>query len=203
MKRDNSQISFVSIFAIVIIVMLLFAGNCFGQIKRADCIEAFGQKDGTFIYNKLMNTISWDIEDLLIGLGYSFISGIGLGMTEAKAFGYKIPSIPDHTWFKKWYNKSSAGDGIFGKSLHFNKVFRTLDYSFDRRATLRFDRYVYYGEAWWKKGLEYLSEYALIFVSKNLTATLTRDIAKYGYLHTFEGWSLDLDYLIYRLFGQY
>ncbi|MFH2032677.1 MAG: hypothetical protein ABIJ40_18925 [Bacteroidota bacterium] len=31
--QNNNQISFVSIFAIVIIVMLLFAGNCFGQIN--------------------------------------------------------------------------------------------------------------------------------------------------------------------------
>lgn len=47
MKRDNSQISFVSIFAIVIIVMLLFAGNCFGQINLQNPFKFNYQKYST------------------------------------------------------------------------------------------------------------------------------------------------------------
>ena len=129
---------------------------------------------------QLRNQNAWRTKDLLWGLSKSAVSGVGLGVLESHAFGYRYPHLKSGG-LKDYLTMNTAGDGVFTKFWHPNKIGRSFNDIFDRSAYLQLKTY-FNGKWYWA--------YACHFTIKNIVSTLVRDWAKYG--DAFYSFQIDL-----------
>lgn len=179
---------------LIVVALFIFNSSIYSQIRitEKDLISIYGEQ-GKSMYSQLADYSSYNSSDVIGGSVYSILSGLSLGAYESKNFGYEWKTLPK--FMKSWYNKNTSGDGIFSKSLDFNKVFRATDNIFDRLSYQKLERF--YGDKWYSPILVYVH----IFVIKNTSATIVRNWAKYDNpLYDFKGWTFDLEYIINRLF---
>lgn len=141
-------------------------GVLYSKLKSKIEIEQFCEK----VRITFVEASQYHTRDLLIGMGESSLSGIGLGMLESHAFGYRYPHLGPGA-LRDYLLMNQAGDAVFTKFWHSAKVGRSLNDIFDRAGYNRLRKF--YGDKWF---WAYLTH----FVVKNTTATFYRDWAKYG-----------------------
>jgi hypothetical protein len=171
----------------LLLVLFLTASVSYAQMTKEEVFTVLSLEEysGTnnakeidVIYERYLNLVSYKPNELLEGLGYSALSGIGLGSVESSEYGYqKSGWLP--VFLKDWYNNSPRGDGapmyqLFG----WQEVWREVDYASDRAAYESLK--LFFGGKWY---------YAMLvhWVIKNTFATIVRDKFKYDqYLYSFK-----------------
>lgn len=168
-------------------VFFLTASFSYAQMSKEEVITILSMEEYNgvnnpnevdMIYERYLDLVSYKPNDLLQGIGYSALSGVGLGAVESSEFGYtKSGWLP--TFLKNWYNSSPRCGGepmyqLFG----WQEVWREVDYASDRAAYESLK--LFFGGKWY---------YALIvhWLVKNTFATVVRDKFKYDqYLYSFK-----------------
>lgn len=176
----------LSILRNILFILLFFSSYQIAQITKDDVkivLELSGCNDESKIekvwqcYKELSSN---NKDDLLKGLGFSALSGIALGAYESSVFNYShsefLPGL-----MRNWYENRITSDGVFDKSLTWQKVWREVDYSTDRTAYNYFQKF--FGDKWY---LAIMSHWIL----KNTFATIIRD--KMHYNEFFYSFSLKL-----------
>lgn len=161
-------------------IFFIFSSLVFCQITKDDIREVLilqGFRDGAelqaqteFLYQTYLDKVSFRTNDLLQGVGLSFLSGIGLGAYESHTFGYKhISWMPE--FMQKWYSSSQnlTGEPNYAM-LSWEQVWREVDYASDRAAYDKLN--TFFRNRWY---------FALLahWIIKNTAATLIRDKMKY------------------------
>jgi hypothetical protein len=129
------------------------------------------QVESKQLFQQYQDLHAYQTEDLLLGLGLSMASGAALGMYESNAFGYKKTGwMPE--FMEDWYYNSMnhRTDGVFAKTLDWQKVFRNIDYLTTITGFNTLNKY--FGGKWW-------FAYPAYWISKNVVSTLVRDKMKY------------------------
>lgn len=195
MRKDN-QISAVSIFVLIIIVTLLFAGNCFGQIyelktQMSDC------KVRLQLENKYEYPSPFQLEHLLKSIGWGLLAGTGKGNFESVWFYRDSKLFPSHTFLGTWYRENTAGwRGLFGKMITFQKINRNLWLlgSFNMYDNLM----IFFGTRQaegWDKIWRIIAVYIVANIEENVPATFWRDGHKHGNIFwTWKQFELNFDF---------
>jgi hypothetical protein len=144
-------------------------------LEDSDSIKTISQVD--IIYERYLDFVSYQPNDLLHGIGYSALSGIGEGAVESNEFGYTNSGwLP--VFLKRWYDDSPGNFGNANYNLFgWQEIWREVDYASDRAA--------YQSLKLFFKGKWY---YALVlhWLIKNTFATIIRDKFRYNnYLFSF------------------
>lgn len=121
----------------ILIFFILFFIPIFPQIKLNDIEQLLllqgkskeeAKLEAVYLYNKFEQQNKPNIFTTTL---YSSLSGFSLGFHESYTFGYKY-----YKWLPKfmqtWYEWRPNTDLVFGKIFTFQKVFRDIDYAFDR-----------------------------------------------------------------------
>jgi hypothetical protein len=180
--RLISSKAIVLVFVFFLISSALYAQMTRDEVLTILSLEEYNgvnnENEVDIIYQKYLDMVSYKPNDLLTGIGYSALSGVGLGAVESSEFGYQksawLPKI-----LKNWFDSSPRIGGqpmyqIFG----WQEVWREVDYASDRAAYESFK--LFFGGKWY---------YALLvhWLVKNTFATVVRDKFKYdNYLYSFK-----------------
>lgn len=164
-----------------IYVLILFICTSFtkAQLSREDVkeillIEEYQtenlDKAADELHRKYLDKISYEQTDLLNGIFTSSLSGIGMGVYQSRTANYQYSNwLPQ--FIEQWWNIKPQTDMVLGKSVSWQKVFKEIDYIFDRKGYENLNRF--FGGKW------YYSYITHAFI-KNLSAALIRHKFKYG-----------------------
>lgn len=142
-------------------------------------------------YNDYLDLYAFNSRDAYLGALYSSLSGIGLGLLESHAFGYKYPGLDQDGWLQNYLTMYTGGDYLI-KFYHPNKVGRGMNDIFDRRAYVKWTKF--FGSKWYWT-------YIVHFMLKNSVASIYRGWAKYDKPFYYYEIDVDFDWIVWRLVG--
>jgi len=138
------------------------------------------------VYDLYMEKQQFNTQTGINAALWSTAAGVSLGAYEAYLFGYtKTQWLPKP--IAEYYKWRPQTDAVYGKSLTWHKIFRSIDYSSDRAAFNNWKRF--FGV---KSFLSWnqLAAYLVHFTVKNTAATIVRD--KFKFNEAFHSFDMDL-----------
>ena len=173
--RWNTFIIIILFFVLILMPYVSYAQMTREEVLTVLSLENYDGVNNTqavdMIYENYLNLVSYKPNDLLQGIGYSALSGVGEGAVESNEFGYtKSGWLPG--FLKEWYDSSPVNNGNPDyQILGWQNVWREVDYASDREA---YESLKLFFRGQWYYAL------ALHWIIKNTFATIIRDKFKYN-----------------------
>lgn len=164
---------------ICVLVLFIFTSITTAQLSQEDVkeillIEGYQtenlDKETEELHRKYLDKISYNHTDLLTGIFTSSLSGISMGAYQSRTANYQYSDLLPK-FVQQWWVIKPNNDMVLGKAASWQKVFREIDYIYDRKAFENLSRF--FGGKW------YYSYITHAFI-KNLSAALIRHKFKYG-----------------------